>query len=253
ALHLLPRLQLEDVLDGGSGSGRRGRHLSGRERGAERDRAEHQEDAAGAEVHVDLLVAKRGADGDLLSLDREPAYSGIASGGPVSGKTPLPAHEGHGGGSMGPETHVGQESGSRLFRSRKEPVIVGLVALHFALGVAAGIPARSRLWTVPVLGSVAAWYAAHNLAQQWSMFSPPPGRRQSIHYALRFADGWTDLIALDPYTSEVTGRLVQPPGVFRLIVHLRATNSDSLPGGLSEKSARAHYYQELADYFCRGA
>jgi hypothetical protein len=146
-----------------------------------------------------------------------------------------------------------EEPRARLFRSWTEPVIAALVVAHLVLGIAAALPSRSRLWHVPVLGSLAAWYASHNLDQQWSMFSPPPRRRQSIQYALRFADGWTDLIALDPYTSEVTGRLVQPPGAFRLIVHLRATNGDSIPGGLSDRSARAHYYQELADYFCRGA
>jgi len=142
----------------------------------------------------------------------------------------------------------------RLFASWKEPLILALVGAHFLLGFAAGLPWRSRVREIPVVRDLLHWYERNHLDQRWSMFSPPPRRYTAIHYAARFPEGWTELQNLEEFAvRRVERRLVQPRGAFRLMVHLRSTNADTMPFGLTEKSARAFYYQQLADYFCRGS
>jgi hypothetical protein len=138
-------------------------------------------------------------------------------------------------------------------RSRwREPLIAGIVVFHFTIGLLTGLPERSHLWSVPGLQRVAVFYARHTLDQMWSMFSPPPRGRYTIHYAVQFPTGWTELLPLDEVSDRIAGRIVQPRGAFRLMVFLRSVNADTTPGGLTERSDRAFYYQQLSDFFCRG-
>jgi len=155
---------------------------------------------------------------------------------------------------MVPETGTpGADRRLSLFASWKEPVIVGLVILHFLLGLASVLPRKSKVWDLPALEHLGRLYGSHRLGQRWNMFSPPPQHKRSIHFALQFSEGWTDLVELDDVASrQIKGVLIQPRGMFRLKAFLRASNRDSLPAGLSQKSGRAFYYQQLADFFCRG-
>jgi len=132
--------------------------------------------------------------------------------------------------------------------------ILALVGVHLVLGVVAGLPWRSLVWQIPVLAPSLAFYQRNHLDQRWSMFSPPPRRYTSIFYAIQFPEGWTQLQDLEGFAVEqAQGRVLQPRGAFRLMVHLRSTNADTLPIGLTPTSDRAFFYQELSDYFCRGA
>ena len=131
--------------------------------------------------------------------------------------------------------------------------IAGLVILHFSLGLLATVPPRSVIWTIPFLRTASALYSHNRLDQSWSMFAPPPRLQTQIHYAVEFADGWTDLVPLQAFAmAQVKGRLVQPRGVFRLVTFLRSTSSDQIPSGLKADGERAFYYQQLADFFCEG-
>jgi hypothetical protein len=146
------------------------------------------------------------------------------------------------------------ERPGHLFRSWKEPLIAGLVALHFLLGLAAAVPEPSLLWRIGPYRFAAATWARFHLDQRWNMFSPPPRAKQSLYYALHYPEGWTPLISLDGFAADRVKRsILQPRGAFRLMVQLRSINADSVPAGLSQKSFRAFYYQQLADFFCRGA
>lgn len=140
-----------------------------------------------------------------------------------------------------------------LFASWKELAIVGLLVLHFLLGLVSVLPRQSKVWNLPALEHVGRFYETHRLGQRWNMFSPPPQHKRSIHFALQFPEGWTDLVELDGFASrQIKGVLIQPRGMFRLKAFLRASNRDSIPAGLSERSGRAFYYQQLTEYFCRG-
>lgn len=131
--------------------------------------------------------------------------------------------------------------------------IGGLVVLHFLLGLLVTLPRRSEIWQIPVLTAAGAFYGRHRLDQSWSMFAPPPRVDTEIQYAVRFADGWTELVSLEGFaTRQIKGTLVQPRGVFRLATFLRATSSDQLPSGLAGDGGRLFYYQQLADFFCAG-
>ena len=144
--------------------------------------------------------------------------------------------------------------GGRLLASWRERAIAALVGLHFCLGLAAGIPWRSHVREIPLLGSVLRFYERNHLDQRWSMFSPPPYRYNAIFYSVHFPEGWTELQNLEDFAvQQVRRRIVQPRGAFRLMVHLRSVSADTMPAALTPRSSRAFYFQQLTDHFCRGA
>jgi hypothetical protein len=135
----------------------------------------------------------------------------------------------------------------------RQATIASLVALHFALGLLATVPRRSRIWTLPVLATAGNLYSHYRLDQSWSMFAPPPQVNTTIHYAVEFPDGWTELVSLNAFAvDQVRHTLVQPRGTFRLVTFTRSSNADQLPSGLQPGGERAFYFQQLADYFCAG-
>lgn len=141
------------------------------------------------------------------------------------------------------------ETRSRLWES----LIVFFVISHFALGLLCTLPSRSKFWRLPVFREAGIFYRSNRFDQSWTMFSPPPRMRESVQYSVRLPGGWTPLVSLSSFAlDQVKHRLVQPRGAFRLVSFFRATAADETPGGLSETSFRAFYYQQLSDYFCRG-
>jgi hypothetical protein len=135
-------------------------------------------------------------------------------------------------------------------RPGRQPVILALVSAHFAASLVAVVPERSPIWRVPPLAEVRRFYAMHNLDQRWNMFAPPPRQHIAIMAAFQFTEGWTDLYPLDDFTAtRLRGRLILDRGLFRVRSFLRPSNRDL---SLTDRSSRAFYYQQLAEYFCRG-
>jgi hypothetical protein len=130
---------------------------------------------------------------------------------------------------------------------------VFVVASHFALGLFACLPRNSKIWSLPVLRELGNFYRDNRLDQSWSMFAPPPRTKDLVQYSLHLTDGWTSLIPLNSFAADqVRRRFIQPRGMFRVMAFSRSISSDKAPGGMTETSARALYYQQLSDYFCRG-
>jgi hypothetical protein len=137
--------------------------------------------------------------------------------------------------------------------SLREFLIAFFVISHFALGLLSILPQRSKIWGLPAFRAVGIFYRNNRLDQSWTMFSPPPTMSESLQYSVKLPGGWTPLIPLSSFAlDEVKHRLVEPRGMFRLVSFLRVTAADKIPGGLSETSSRALYYQQLSYYFCRG-
>lgn len=141
----------------------------------------------------------------------------------------------------------------RVYKEGARALIPLLVGLYYALGVLFMIPANSHLWEIPVVSRVGSFFVKHSLDQKWLMFSPPPRMRRSLAFVVEFDDGWSELTSLDGFVQDqVRGTLVQPRGAFRLLNFLRAAPADSIPGGLTETSLRAFYFQQISEFFCRG-
>lgn len=140
-----------------------------------------------------------------------------------------------------------------MVRRVQHPLIAVVVTAHFALGLLACLPRNSLAWSLPVFRELGTFYSSNRLDQSWKMFSPPPRVKESVEYSLHLPGGWTGLIPLNAFAADqVKRRLVQPRGMFRVMAFSRAISSDRIPGGVTETSARALYYQQLSDYFCRG-
>lgn len=129
-----------------------------------------------------------------------------------------------------------------------------LVIAHFGASLLATLPARSPISSLPGVPMLRAFYRTHNLGQSWVMFAPPPTQRLTLEVALRFPEGWTGLVRLDEFTpARLAGVLIQPRGLFRVRAFLSASNEDRMSAGaLDPRSSRAFFYQQLAEFFCRG-
>lgn len=136
----------------------------------------------------------------------------------------------------------------------REPLIFGAVLVHFVLGLLAGLPSRSKIRDIPVLGRLCALYHGLNWTQRWSMFAPPAQANQDLQYSVLLPSGWTPLISVEKIILERSyGRLILPRGAFRVLVHLRQNNQDLPTRKVGVSSVRAHYYEKLCDFYCRGA
>ena len=135
-------------------------------------------------------------------------------------------------------------------RPGRRPVILALVAGHFVASIVAVGPERSAIWRLRPLAEVRRFYATHNLDQRWNMFAPPPRQHVAILAAFQFAEGWTDPYPLDDFSqTRLRGRLILERGLFRVRSFLRPSNRDL---ELTDRSSRALYYQQLAEFFCHG-
>jgi hypothetical protein len=131
-------------------------------------------------------------------------------------------------------------------------VVVAVVA-HFFFGFVAVLTERNHLFKIAPLRWGALLYSYLHFEQKWDMFAPPPRDADTIQYSLHLPTGWTELIDIGaPYFIQQKNRLTMPRGLSRIVAFYRASAEDARPERFNGWNLRSFYYQQLADYFCRG-
>ena len=141
---------------------------------------------------------------------------------------------------------------ARAWRRLRRPLIATAVLLHFVVGVLCFAAPPSALLEVAAVDAAVRTYDRLGLAQTWRMFAPPARAVYTIGYALRFDDGWSDLLALDDIAADrARGRFILPRGQVRLGNQLRHPNL--IKPSLDDEPYYRHLFQQFAAFYCRGA
>jgi len=137
------------------------------------------------------------------------------------------------------------------WRRIRKPLIGSSVFLHFSIGLLCFVQQPSALLEIPYLTSFVQLYKRYDFPQTWRMFAPPSQTIDEIGYALKFQDGWTDLLFLNRFLKEqAAGRVFMPRGYIRVADHLR--HPIFRQKRLEDEPFYFHYFQQMSAFFCFG-